>query len=129
MAQLQVLYITIFGAIGVLARYYLGLGLTQILPPPFPYSTFIINFLGAFFIGVVYYLGFEKNLIPDDIRQGLQTGFLGGFTTFSSYCLDFAKLFKSSNYEYAFIYLIISNVCCILATFAGLAIAQALFKH
>ncbi|MBI2604538.1 MAG: CrcB family protein [Deltaproteobacteria bacterium] len=125
---MRVFYIGIFGLLGVFSRYFMGLAVGRALAPPFPYATFAINIAGAFLIGVVYVLGIERNGIPLDVRIGIMVGFLGGFTTFSSYCLEFARLIEEGEYWYAALYFGFSNVAGVLATFAGLVVARFLFR-
>jgi fluoride exporter len=124
--MLETLYIAVFGLIGVFSRYYLGLYITKLLPPPFPYGTFIINSLGSFIIGIIYVLGVEKSLIPADIRVGIMVGFLGGFTTFSSYCLETARLTNESKYFYAMLYLVLSPCVGYLAALIGIFMTRSL---
>ena len=125
---MRLFLIGLFGVLGVFSRYLMGLVVGRMLPAPFPYPTFTINIVGAFLIGVVYVLGVERAAIPTDLRIGIMVGFLSGFTTFSSYCLEFARLIEGAEYWYAAFYLGLSNAVGILATFAGLVLARVLFR-
>ena len=93
---MRLFYIIIFGTLGVLARYYLGLTVTRAVSTPFPLGTFLINMSGAFLIGVIYVIGVERAGISEDLRIGIMVGFLGGFTTFSAYALEAARLLEQS---------------------------------
>ena len=87
------------GAIaGALSRYYLGLWLNSWLGTTFPYSTLIINLTGCFGMGVLatlflHFLHSDRQIHPD-IHILLTTGFLGSYTTFSSYTLETATLLQ-----------------------------------
>jgi CrcB protein len=83
------------GAVGgALSRYYLSLYWLQRLGDRFPYGTLFVNLTGAFIIGLVAAITPRWGL--SDVWQKLiMTGFLGAYTTFSTYILDTVKLFSS----------------------------------
>jgi len=82
---LRFLLVLVGGAIGSLARYTAGLALTERFGSRFPIATMTINVTGSFLIGVIMTLITER--YPGDLnwRPLLVTGFLGGYTTFSSF--------------------------------------------
>ena len=121
---MKLLSVGLFGVLGVLARYLIGLGVAKALPSPFPHATLGINIAGAFLIGVVYVLGFERSVLPPELRIGIMVGFLGGFTTFSSYCLEVARLVEEAEYWYAALYFCLSNAVGAAATFLGLILSR-----
>jgi len=125
---MRVLYISLFGLVGIWGRYLLGIGVSKFLPPPFPYGVFIANVVGAFLIGVIYVLGVEKMVLSEAVRLGIIVGLLGGFTTFSSYCLDTAELLEEGEWLVASAYWIISPVIGLAAAFVGLFITRYLLK-
>ena len=122
--NIRVFYIAIFGLLGVFSRYYLGLGISKVLPPPFPYGTFLINITGAFVIGVIHVLGVERASMSPDLRIGVMVGFLGGYTTFSSYCLEMARLTEEAEFTYAAIYFLLSPVLGYLAALLGMVLTR-----
>ncbi|KAB8033426.1 fluoride efflux transporter CrcB [Fluviispira multicolorata] len=124
---MSLFYIGFFGILGVFCRYFLGLFMHKIFISPFPYSTFFINIIGSFVIGIIYVLGVEKLQISHELRLGLMVGFLGGFTTFSSYCLEAIKLMEESKYFYALSYLFLSPFVGIILTFLGIFLARKIF--
>lgn len=79
-----------FGAVsGALSRYYLGLWLSQLFGTEFPYSTLIINVSGCFVMGFFTALALGPWVaVNPDMRLLVTTGFLGSYTTFSTYELD-----------------------------------------
>src|SRR4051794_14342156 len=97
-------YIGIFGLTGVFARHLTGNVIARLYLTSFPCGTLLINLSGSFLIGVIYVLGLERGAIPSEIRTGLMIGLLGGFTTFSSYCLETVKLIEEGNYSNALLY-------------------------
>jgi len=125
---MRTVYIALFGLLGVLSRYYVGLGVNKVLPHPFPYGTFLINISGAFIIGIVHVLGAERALISPDLRIGIMVGFLGGFTTFSSYCLETARLTESTEHFYALVYFIAGPILGYLAAFGGMILTRFILE-
>ena len=123
---LKLSLISCFGLLGVLSRYLLGILIQRVLPFQFPYATLSINIIGAFFVGVVYVLGIEGSMISPDIRIALIVGFLGGFTTFSSYCLEGFRLIEQNLYLSAILYLGGSPFLGVIATTTGILITRKL---
>lgn len=84
------------GAIaGALCRYYSGLAMNHLLGIEVPYSTLVINVTGCFAMGFLATLSLEQVIsLHPDVRLLLLTGFLGSYTTFSSYELDSAHLLQ-----------------------------------
>ena len=112
------------GAIpGALSRYYLTRLCLQKLGGNFPFGTFLINLSGAFLIGFLATVLQAMN--ADRSLNGLVTiGFLGSYTTFSTYALDLANLLKFGNYQGALLYGVGSPVLGLLAVIVGIALAQ-----
>ncbi len=85
------------GGTGSLLRFGLGRGLAS-LYPAFPMGTLVANTLGAFLIGLFTVLFLDKNLLPSPYREMLIIGFLGGLTTFSSFCYDSFLLYSAGRW-------------------------------
>lgn len=96
------------GAIaGALCRYFLGIWFTHIFGSTFPYSTLIINVTGCFIMGFFTTLTLIQVIsVHPDVHLAVTTGFLGSYTTFSTYALDTSKLIAHSPHspESALIY-------------------------
>lgn len=115
------------GAIsGALSRYYLATGLSWGLGTAFPYGTLLVNLSGAFFMGLFVTLTVEKILLSPEIRLAITTGFLGSYTTFSSYELDAEKLFVSRLWEITSLYWIGSAILGVLCIELGTYLARRL---
>lgn len=121
---MSTLWIALFGLAGIFSRYSIDLA-TQKLTIPFPSGTFAINLLGSFLAGFLYAWGVERGALPPEVRNGIFVGFLGGFTTFSAFSLQTARLLESGNAVPALLYAILSPVLGILAAWAGLSLARA----
>lgn len=122
---MKILWISLFGVAGVLSRYGMGLSLAWV-PSTLPVGTFAINVLGSFLAGMLYVVGMEKSALPEDIRSAALIGFLGGFTTFSAYCLETLRLFEAQLLGQALFYFVASPLCGAIATIGGLWVARTL---
>ena len=116
--------IGLFGAIGTLARYGLG-GAVQIKTgSTFPYGTLLINLTGCFFLGLIGQLTLNRVIIPAEWRMAIAIGFFGGYTTFSSFGWETAKMFEAGEWLRAFTYVAVSVVFGLLLSVAGIRLAN-----
>jgi len=118
-----------FGAIaGALSRYYLTLLFKSWLDSPFPYGTFFINLTGCVGIGFCsVVLGDRFPTLSPDLRLLLITGFLGSYTTFSTYGLESLSLFLQSRSWTALTYWIGSILLAIPCVYGGMMLAKIKF--
>ncbi len=114
------LFVALGGASGAVARYLVAAWFHKLWEGNFPVGTLLVNFVGSFAIGVVFVLIVEKQLIHQDWRGVLMVGFLGAFTTFSTFSLEAINLLESGHMVHALGYMLISVAVCVAA--AGCAI-------
>lgn len=95
-----------FGAIaGALSRYYISRFMSCFLDPTFPYGTLFVNLTGSFGMGFFFTLSLgETIVIPPDMRLIIAVGFLGSYTTFSTYELDTFNLLNQNGWHKSLIY-------------------------
>ncbi|AFY36866.1 camphor resistance protein CrcB [[Leptolyngbya] sp. PCC 7376] len=115
--------IVAYGAVfGALSRYYISLFWIQKQGSQYPYGTLFVNLTGALIIGIFAALAAAYEL-PIVIQKFILVGFLGAYTTFSSYIFDSANLFRSDRLAVAFLYWlgspILGFVCVELGIFLG----------
>lgn len=121
---MQLILIAVFGAIGTLARYGLQ-GFVQIRTGgTFPYGTLLINLSGCFLLGMVGQLTLNRLVIPPEWRVAIAVGFFGGYTTFSSFGWETAKMLEDGEWVPATTYVIASVVASLLLSVAGIRIAN-----
>lgn len=118
------LLIAIFGAIGTLARYGLQ-GFVQIrTSSTFPYGTLLINLTGCFLLALTYQLTVNRMVISPDLRFAIGVGFFGGYTTFSSFGWETAKMLEDGAWVAATAYVGASVVLGLLLSIAGIRLAN-----
>jgi fluoride exporter len=87
----EMLWIGVGGFAGANARYLLGIWIAERLGAGFPYGTFVINITGSFALGLLIAL-IEDHGLPPVVRLSLATGFLGAYTTFSTFTFETLRL-------------------------------------
>jgi fluoride exporter len=118
--------IALFGAIGTLARYGLQ-GAVQIrMGSMFPYGTLLINLTGCFLLGLIGQLTLNRMLISSDLRIAIAVGFFGGYTTFSSFGWETAKMLEDGEWLRAATYVGASVFAGLLLSVAGIHLANKL---
>jgi CrcB protein len=114
------LFIALGGASGAVSRYLLATWAHGLWEGKLPVGTLLVNMLGSFAIGIIYVLLVERQLIHPDWRGVLMVGFLGAFTTFSTFSLETITLLEAGHIVHAMAYMLGSAVLCVVM--AGVAI-------
>lgn len=125
--MLHMSLVALGGAAGSVCRYLVGLWSIRHFGPTFPWGTLIVNILGSFAIGLLIEMVARRFNASGEMRVLLVTGFLGGFTTFSTFSLDVVALFEKGATMTAAGYLLASVVLPLAAVFAGLALGRSMF--
>lgn len=121
---MQLLLIAVFGAVGTLARYGLQ-GLVQLRAgSAFPYGTLLVNLTGCFFLGLIGQFTMNRMVLPADWRVAITVGFFGGYTTFSSFGWETAKMLEDGEWLGATAYVGASVVAGLLFSVAGIRVAN-----
>ena len=118
------LFIALGGASGAVARYVLANWIHQLWEGHVPVGTLLVNVLGSFGIGLVFVLAVEKELVHPDWRGVLMIGFLGAFTTFSTFSLETVNLLESGHLFQALGYMLASVSLCVLAAGSAIYLAR-----
>jgi CrcB protein len=112
----KILSVAIGGAFGATARYLINISPLANLFEKFPFPTFFINITGSFLIGFLLVLLTDKFTTNGNLRLAVLVGFLGAFTTFSTFELEIFDLVRERYFAIAFLYFSLS----VLVGFAGI---------
>lgn len=108
------------GAFGAVARYGVGVASVKLFGHGFPWGTLIVNIVGSFLMGLLIAKLAQMDGVSQDVRHLCATGFLGAFTTFSTFSLDFVTLWERGEMLHAALYMVASVVVGIAALFLAL---------
>ncbi|MBS0222534.1 MAG: fluoride efflux transporter CrcB [Proteobacteria bacterium] len=118
--------IAIGGILGCWARYAMTNLVQAIYGREFPFATLSINVLACFLMGFLFVETLERLTISPVMRIGILTGFIGGFSTFSTFAMETLLLAEQGEATKSVLYVVLSLVFGLLATFAGAYIARNL---
>lgn len=118
----NLIWLALAGALGTISRWGLGLMVQRWLGFSFPWGTLVVNVLGCFLFGLVWSLAENKFFISNAARVVILTGFMGAFTTFSTFAFETGEMMRHGEWPYAFVNLLVQNALGLLFLFMGLSI-------
>jgi fluoride exporter len=121
----RVMVMSVGGVLGVNARYWLGIVITRWTGPPFPWATFTINVTGSFAIGLLS-IFLDRWLPNPHARLLVVVGFLGGYTTFSSYSFESMKLWERGEHRLCLTYMMGGVAAGFAAVVLGTSLGRGL---
>jgi len=122
----KILLIGVAGLLGTLARYALSGYVARRFGETFPTGTLVVNLVGCFLAGLIFYLMQERFLINQTVRTAVMIGLLGGFTTFSSFGLQTFTLLRDGEIGLATLNVLASNAAGLLTVWAGYTLGRLL---
>ena len=120
------LWIALGGAAGAVSRSLVDDVVTRAAGASFPFGTLVINLSGSFAVGILFALVMERGVLPADIRAPVMIGFLGAYTTFSTWMLESWRLAETGAMTLAAANIVGSVALGLAAVFAGIAVGRAL---
>ena len=114
------------GFAGAIARYLVDTTVAARAGAAFPLGTFVVNVTGSFVVGILFALTAERPILPPEVRPALMIGFLGAYTTFSTWMLESWRLVEGGSYAAAVANIVVSVAAGGLAVVAGLVIGRAI---
>jgi len=122
----KVLIIGAGGFIGANVRYWLGAWIDAQFGLRFPLGTFIINLTGSLLLGFIATIAIERALIDPRWRLAIAVGFIGAYTTFSTFTYESVKLLEAGSYGLAALNVLGSTLLGLLGATIGIAIGRAI---
>lgn len=123
---MQILYIGIFGALGCIARYLVSGWTYNLVGKDLPYGTLAVNLIGSFLLGLLMTTSLRSTLLTPELRMGLAVGFMGGFTTFSTFSFETMRLIEEGSFAAAGLNVLLNVLVCLTAAGLGIYLARQL---
>ena len=120
----DILAIALAGAAGAVSRFWMTRTIFDWLGTSFPYATLIINISGSLLLGFFSVLFLQKIDVPEPLRFAVLVGFLGAFTTFSTFSYETLSLLEQGQQVKAIVYVSASVLICVFAAWLGVLLAR-----
>lgn len=118
--------IAIGGAVGALLRFWLSTAVSALVGGRFPYGTLVVNVVGSGAMGFLYVLLYERMEGSTELRAALLIGFLGAFTTFSTFSIETMALLEEGEHLKAGLNIMASVSLCLIACWSGIILGRQL---
>ena len=124
--MLKIVLLMLAGGTGTVARYFLSSAVQRLTTSPFPWGTLGVNVLGSLVFGAIWAVTETRVDLSDQLRLLLLVGFMGGFTTFSSFAFETTQLMDNSGWLIAAGNIALQNALGIAAVLGGIALGRLL---
>ena len=126
MLMQKLIWLAIAGACGTLARYGLGGAVHRWLGSGFPWGTAFVNIIGCLLFGIVWAAAGERSAMSPELRTIILVGFMGAFTTFSTFISESSQLFSASEFFLGMGNIVFQLVVAVSVFYLGLAIGRTI---
>tara|TARA_A100001037_G_scaffold225617_1_gene203604 strand:+ start:249 stop:647 length:399 start_codon:yes stop_codon:yes gene_type:complete len=120
----KIFYIALAGAAGTLARYVISTLFERDVAAGMPWGVFAANMTGALLFGLVWSASEERGWISENLRVVALVGFLGAFTTFSTFAFDNVQMARSAEWGWFAANMLLTNVGGLAAVYLGFRLAR-----
>jgi len=125
----QLVAIALGGSFGAVLRFLAANGIYAVLGRAFPYGTLFVNMVGSLLMGFLTELLIQRFAVAAEYRAAILVGFLGAFTTFSTFALETLNLLQEGNLLKAFLNIFLSVILCLTACWIGLIWGRTIFTE
>jgi CrcB protein len=120
----KLFWLALAGSLGTLARYELSGLVHRYWNGSFPWGTMVVNIVGCFLFGIIWQLGQQRVVLTTEIRFLILTGFMGAFTTFSTFVFETDNLIRNAQWWYAAANVLGQLACGLVGLRLGTALVQ-----
>jgi len=120
----QLIAIAAGGAAGALFRFWVSTGVYNLSGRSFPFGTLAVNVLGSLVMGFLYVLLLDRMSVAPELRAALLVGFLGAFTTFSTFSIETLNLIEQADCFKAGLNMLLSVTACVAACWFGVLLGR-----
>lgn len=120
----KIAFIAIAGAAGTLTRYGVGVLFSREGLVGIPWGVFVANMVGSLLFGLIWAMSEERGWISENMRVVALVGFMGAFTTFSTFAFDNVQMARSSEWGWFAANMALTNVGGLACVYAGFRIAR-----
>jgi len=121
-----IVFIAVAGAFGAVSRYGTALGVYSIFGRNFPYGTLFVNVAGSFLMGILSIMLLDRFNVGPEWRAAILVGFLGSFTTFSTFSIETLNMLEQGDFSRALLNMALSLSLCIMAVWFGVSVGRQL---
>ncbi len=121
---MKILYLGIFGGLGCVSRYLVSGWVYNLFGRSIPYGTLAVNVIGSLLLGLIMEGSLRSTLLSPELRIGLTVGFMGGFTTFSTFSYETVRLLEEGSLVAAGMNILLNVTVCIAAAVVGIYLAR-----
>ncbi len=122
---MQYLIVALGGALGAMARFGASRLVTAIMPVGFPWGTLTVNVFGSFFAGIAFGMILQRaDVLGEELKLFVMIGFLGAFTTFSTFSLETVELLQHGMALRALLNILVNVIVCVLLAWFGILLVQ-----
>jgi len=121
---MKIVYLGIFGGLGCVARYMVSGWVYNLVGRSLPYGTLAVNVIGSLLLGLIMEGSLRSTLLSPELRIGLTVGFMGGFTTFSTFSYETVRLMEEGSLVAAGVNVLLNVTVCVVAAVVGIYLAR-----
>lgn len=121
---MKIFYLGIFGGMGCVARYMVSGWVYSLAGKTLPYGTLAVNVVGSLLLGLIMEGSLRSTLLSPELRFGITVGFMGGFTTFSTFSYETVRLLEEGSMVAAGANILLNVTVCVAAALIGIYLAR-----